>query len=416
MTHDPLRLPTLTTGQRIRVYRTRRGMTRPVLAGLVGRSAEWVKSVEVGRIHPPRLGMLNLIAKALGIPVTELLDADQRQAANLAGPAIPARDRVRDALNRPPRGIEPMPLPLLRAELARAWRVRDTALHHRTAIGPLAARLVPVAMATVEAQETRAERRAAQVLLVGACGLAQNFAANQSGGADVVWRAADRVLTAGHASGDPVALATGTRWASIAHKESGDWDTARALLDSTLGEIAPHVPDGPLDLLALYGALQSERAALAARAGEAGRAMRHPDIAEAAARGLPAAYFHSPTSFGPADIAVQLVGVDVDLRRIGSALRTAERVARHPAVPSRPRLAHHFVNVARAHRLRGDHEGTLAALRNAAAASPESTRYNPFARLIGMELLGARGCARVAAEIAVLVGLSTPEGEKRYLS
>ena len=33
----------LTTGERIRRFRTRAGMSRAVLGGLVGRSAEWVK-------------------------------------------------------------------------------------------------------------------------------------------------------------------------------------------------------------------------------------------------------------------------------------------------------------------------------------------------------------------------------------
>jgi len=57
--------PTLTTGQRIKVLRTRSGKTRAVLGGLVGKSAEWVKSVEMGRILPPRIHMLNQIARAL---------------------------------------------------------------------------------------------------------------------------------------------------------------------------------------------------------------------------------------------------------------------------------------------------------------------------------------------------------------
>ena len=35
-----------TVGRRIRHYRERAGLSRPVLGGLVGRSAEWVKAVE----------------------------------------------------------------------------------------------------------------------------------------------------------------------------------------------------------------------------------------------------------------------------------------------------------------------------------------------------------------------------------
>jgi Helix-turn-helix domain len=41
------------TGQRILYFRARAGMTRAVLGGLVGRSAEWVKAVESGRLLTP---------------------------------------------------------------------------------------------------------------------------------------------------------------------------------------------------------------------------------------------------------------------------------------------------------------------------------------------------------------------------
>ncbi|MEU2014030.1 helix-turn-helix transcriptional regulator, partial [Nocardia sp. NPDC019302] len=52
-------------GARIRRHRERAGMSRPVLAGLVGRSAEWLKAVENGRLQSPRLPMLLRIARAL---------------------------------------------------------------------------------------------------------------------------------------------------------------------------------------------------------------------------------------------------------------------------------------------------------------------------------------------------------------
>jgi transcriptional regulator with XRE-family HTH domain len=48
----------LKVGQRIHYFRTRAGMTRAVLGGLVGRSAERVKAVESGRLLTPRLPLL----------------------------------------------------------------------------------------------------------------------------------------------------------------------------------------------------------------------------------------------------------------------------------------------------------------------------------------------------------------------
>lgn len=45
----------LAFGQRLQLLRTRRGMTRTVLAGLLGRSPSWVKAVECGRLKTPKL-------------------------------------------------------------------------------------------------------------------------------------------------------------------------------------------------------------------------------------------------------------------------------------------------------------------------------------------------------------------------
>ncbi|WP_246869041.1 helix-turn-helix domain-containing protein [Saccharopolyspora sp. ASAGF58] len=56
-----------TIGERIQIIRERRGKSRPVVAGLVGRSAEWLKAVEKGGLHPPRWEKLVQLADALGV-------------------------------------------------------------------------------------------------------------------------------------------------------------------------------------------------------------------------------------------------------------------------------------------------------------------------------------------------------------
>lgn len=56
---------TRTVGERIQAARTRAGMSRPLLAGLIGMSPEWLKAVETGRQLMPRLGKLIDLATAL---------------------------------------------------------------------------------------------------------------------------------------------------------------------------------------------------------------------------------------------------------------------------------------------------------------------------------------------------------------
>ena len=79
--------------RRIQWYREQRGISRPVLAGLVGRNARWIKAVESGQIQTPRLPMLLRIAYA-----PELSDLTGN------GEAVPVRvftGEQRGALRRP---------------------------------------------------------------------------------------------------------------------------------------------------------------------------------------------------------------------------------------------------------------------------------------------------------------------------
>jgi transcriptional regulator with XRE-family HTH domain len=67
----------LTTGQRIRMRRESRGMSRPVLAGLVGRSADWLKKVETGVRPLNSLPMLVELARVLGVAdLSEITGSD----------------------------------------------------------------------------------------------------------------------------------------------------------------------------------------------------------------------------------------------------------------------------------------------------------------------------------------------------
>jgi transcriptional regulator with XRE-family HTH domain len=56
-------------------------MSRPVLAGLVGKSAEWVKAVENGRLLAPRLPLLIRIAEILQVSDLADLTGEQRLSA-----------------------------------------------------------------------------------------------------------------------------------------------------------------------------------------------------------------------------------------------------------------------------------------------------------------------------------------------
>jgi transcriptional regulator with XRE-family HTH domain len=80
----------LTTGQRIQILRERKGLTRPVLAGLVGMSASWLKSIERGILQPPRLPMLVQLGEVLGIGDVAVLAGTDMSIGDASVPVAPA--------------------------------------------------------------------------------------------------------------------------------------------------------------------------------------------------------------------------------------------------------------------------------------------------------------------------------------
>jgi transcriptional regulator with XRE-family HTH domain len=139
------------TGERIQILRERKGLSRPVLAGLVGMSASWLKGIEQGRRLPPRLPVLVKLAEALAVGDVALLagtDMDLGAAsvpvasfARIPHEAVPAiRDAVRDPMLSVPNG--PADVEALASRAADAWRLWHTSREHRTDVGRILPRLV----------------------------------------------------------------------------------------------------------------------------------------------------------------------------------------------------------------------------------------------------------------------------------
>ncbi|PSK67120.1 hypothetical protein B0E53_00942 [Micromonospora sp. MH33] len=398
-------MPELTFGQRLKIYRERSGKTRAVLGGLVGRSAEWVKAVETDRILPPRVHMLDRIARALKVDVSALVGELSDRSAVVNGPEHPALATVRDAVNRIPLSgrVPPVPLDQLRERLAAAWRARHQASDHRTVLGGLLPGLVRDAQHAALTYEGD-ERRQAQALLAGVLGLAQMFLAYQPA-AELLWRVADRAMVAAQESGEPEALAGAGWFLCQVHRDAGDWDTAMAVTLDVVSALEARVADADTNLLALWGALNFEAAYTAARAGEEGRAWRYWDRADRVAQRLPKDFYQPQTSFSRVIMGAHAVTVAVELQKSGEALRQARRV--DPAgIPSRPRRARHLIEVARGHYGKGDSEATVAALRQAYESAPETIRFNGYARQMTLNLLDApRPVRKDVVDLALKVGL-----------
>lgn len=145
------------TGERIQILRERKCLSRPVLAGLVGMSASWLKGIEQGRRLPPRLPVLVKLAEALAV-------------GDVTVPAPAIRNAIRDPMLTVPGSAADASA--LAGRVADAW-VWHNSQNHRTDVG----RILPALLTDTRTAARTApepERRAANALLTDVYALAQH--------------------------------------------------------------------------------------------------------------------------------------------------------------------------------------------------------------------------------------------------
>ncbi|WP_280355409.1 helix-turn-helix domain-containing protein, partial [Nocardia otitidiscaviarum] len=230
---------TMTIGQRIRTHRERAGISRPVLAGLLGRSVEWVKAVENGRLQAPRLSMLLRIAQALELDDLATLTGDGHAVpvTVFAGERHAALTEVQTALTDyrlvpEDRAVSPRHLA---ERLRTAWRIRHSSPDHRTQLGALLPGLIRDAQ---HAARTADDRREARRVLAGVYQLADFYVAYQPA-PELVWMVADRAMSEGYEADDPYVIAC-SAWAMVqALRDSGRWEEAMAEGPTAVGHRGP---------------------------------------------------------------------------------------------------------------------------------------------------------------------------------
>lgn len=157
-----------TTGERIRLKRESRGLTRPVLAGLVGRSSDWLKKIETGVRPLNSLALLVELARSLGVNDLSELTGDDFTAPVRAWEkdvhhVVPGiRAAIRDAPFGPPAGgtIPPVADPAeLAARVNQLWLLWHRSPRQRSEVGAVLPALIWQAHASIRATEGAAHRR-----------------------------------------------------------------------------------------------------------------------------------------------------------------------------------------------------------------------------------------------------------------
>jgi transcriptional regulator with XRE-family HTH domain len=402
------------TGERIRILRDRKGLSRVVLAGLVGKSPEWLKGIESGRRLPPRLELLVKLAEALGLADVALLAGTDMNIG--AGATIPLASFARIPHEAIPAVRQSISAPLLivpdqntdigalEERTAQAWRLWHGSVRHRTEVGRILPALVNDARTAVRNSEGE-RRRAANAILADVYALAQHELVWASE-PELMWIVADRSVTAAQEADQPITLA-GAAWTlAIVRRTVGDLDGALEVVNEAAAILRPRLGSGPVELQAMYGALQLHAATTHARAGREGDALRHLDEGDATAQRLPSGYHHPWTQFGSSNVAVHAVSIGAELAKSSTARDRAEQID-PDSIPSRERRARLMVEVARSYHQRRDYSATLDWLQRAYSVCHDSVHYAPAARQMVSDVVDHGGpmLARRSRAVGQLLGL-----------
>jgi transcriptional regulator with XRE-family HTH domain len=408
--HDGVdELAGLTIGQRIQVIRERRGKSRAVVAGLVGRTDEWLKAVEKGRLHSPRLEMLLRLAEALELRDLSELVGDTALPIGLSSrtghSAVPA---IRAAIEETPLQVSADPPPdvdRLAQRTAEAWRTWHTSSTPRADVGAVLPSLLRDTQRAVRVLEGR-PRRKAYATLSELYALAEQVL-SWVADAPLVWLVADRGMHAAQQADDPLALA-GAAWVmGNVWRTSGREAEALDLVDEAALLLEPRLDNGTDEDRGMWGALRLHAAITAARMDREGDALRYWDLGSGMAARMPDGYVHPWTAFGTPNAQIIAVSVHADLRQGGRAIDSAEALD-PDSVPSIQRQAMLWLDMARSYQIRKDRVGALNLLTQGCEASVEVMACHPMARGLAGELVVSGGpmVERKARRLAARMGMT----------
>lgn len=372
----------LSIGERIAFHRKRRGYTQQVLAGLVGRSTDWLAKAESGRRKPPRIDMLAELARVLRVPLGELVGQPVLMEDGRDQDDVPA---VRDALMSPrrlsrllfgPETEAQLPIPGPMAELVeRTWDDYQAGRLGRVIAG------LPGLLQAAQELEDRATRSAAERRDCWAVSARVHHLAATTlakiGESDISWLAAERAMRAADESGDPLVLASAARAGTHALLANGRYDDAMELGHTAAVWLSARVDENDPAALSLLGMVHLRVAIAAARRQDRATATSLLNRAEALADRLGFDGNYWQTSFGPTNVVLHRLSAELDLDNVSYVVEHGQIDVDH--LPPERGVSHR-IDYARALALAGQGVSAFAELRAAEHVSPQLVRNDPRVR------------------------------------
>lgn len=388
----------VTIGERVRLHCLASRKPKTVIAGLAGITPDYLYQIERG-LKLPTVTVLKQLAEVLNVSADELLSSTARRE-NTARPSA-AGEALYRASTRPltPGDGTAVDLKALRCNVLSAWETWQTSATRYSELTPELPALVAETEQALRGggDLSAAERREAQCCAADLYALLRSVA-KRIGRGDVSMIAADRAIRAGENADDPLRLAMAQWNLAQVLLAGGEAEGAEDVAMHGAEALGPRVEDD-LDALALRGTLLLVGSIAAARQGDAWRARERVRAVEPLAKrtGERNTLW---TVFGPTNVAMHAVSIEVEAGAAADGLRLAEQID-HDRSPSIERRVAFLLDQAKGQVQRRDYGSALVMLSATEREAPEDLKHRPAAHKL-LETLVQRARRSVATEAARL--------------
>jgi transcriptional regulator with XRE-family HTH domain len=373
-------------GERIAIYRRRRGISQTVLAGLVGRSESWLSQVERGARSVDRLSVLVDMAKVLKVDVATLTGQPFKLGPN-GRPELDKTDAIR-------RAILEYHSPSDEPRADRELRAIERAVHEAQAlyqqaqyaeVATLAPLLIRQAEAAAKGSRGDDERRAYAALamtyhLVTAL-------LSRTGDTELGWITADRAIAAAQRAEDPELVAVGMYRLGHVMTRAGRVEDAYSIASSAPARSGIAGSSTPV-AISIKGSLALVAAIAAARQDDRREMLVLLRQAGQLADELGEDRNDHWTAFGPSNVRIHATSAAVELGDPNDALVNGETVEVDDlAAGLLGRRSQVHIDLAWAYGQHRNDPATVLSLLEAERIAPEAIRFNVVARELLRECL-----------------------------
>lgn len=382
----------LTPGQRVAWHRVRRGLPQEVLAGLVGRTEDWLSKIENDRAPLDRLSVIRSLADALGVTVYDLIG--NLASPNTGKPESPGVDAVRAALMDYTQlssllaGInkdgEVPPLDALRCDVDEVMSAYQSSQYGQML------RRVPelLTQSQIAANEYSGDERRVALRIFAFAGQSAAMILAKLGEFDLAWIASQRGLAAAEQSEDPAVI--GSLLRSVIHSlhSDGRAEDARDMTRRAADYIRTKLDKSDPRIVSVYGTLLLPGAIAAARSKDRGTATEYLAEASDMARLIKINANHLWTAFGPTNVQIHQVTVAMSLGDVQTALKLIPHVDTRD-LPAERRVRH-SLEVVNAYHARNRVDDAIAELLKAERLAPEQVHEHMMSRQLVLRLRTTR--------------------------